>query len=98
MKELLASVTNPLERLEENVTSELSCFPADLCSCHLLPQSCESHQGFGQRKSAIRPQGYLVASDKAKQDISGGQVGNSENSAQSVPEKLDWILLCNFLS
>lgn len=48
--------------------------------------------------SLIRPQGNLVASDVTKQDVSGGQVGNSESSAQSVLEKLDWILLCNFLS
>lgn len=47
--------------------------------------------------SVTRCQGYLVASDMAKQSISG-QVGNSESSAQCVLEKLDWILLCNFLS
>jgi len=48
--------------------------------------------------SVIRSQGSAVASDMAKQSISGGQVGNSESSAQPVMKKLDWILLCNFLS
>ena len=99
MKGLLGSVSNPLEGLEENETSGSAVFLLIYSLTTSHHRAVKAAEPLGRESlSVIRSQGYLVASDMAKQDISRGQVGNSESSAQCVLEKLDWILLRNFLS